>query len=102
MTLQKNKPFRSASYRQYIANLPCCISGYHYAGNDPHHLKGRGFGSSVKCSDLFCIPLRHDLHQELHTIGWQSFEDKWHMNQLEQALYTIEQAFNDGVLKYEP
>jgi len=94
----KTETFRSKKYRKYVAGLPCVVTGYQYGGNDPHHIKGRGYGGSVKCSDLFCIPLKHELHQELHQIGWQSFETKYGIDQMRSALDTIAQAFNDGVL----
>ena len=93
--------FRSQKYRQYVSTLPCCITFRDGIPNDPHHIKGRGYGGSVKCSDLFCIPLCHELHVEFHMIGWETFEAKYNINQLEIALDTIVQAFNDGVLKYE-
>jgi len=89
--------YRSKRYRVYVSKLPCSISGVNGARNDPHHIKGRGFGGSCKCSDLFCIPLTHELHQEFHQIGWESFEQKYNFSQLEAALDTIEQAFADGV-----
>ncbi len=79
--------------------MPCVVSGFQGEGVDPHHIKGRGFGGSTKCTDLFCMPLKHELHQELHNIGWQSWENKCNFNQLEGVLATLEQAFEDGVIK---
>lgn len=70
-------------------------------GNDPHHIKGRGYGGSVKCSDLYCIPLRHDKHMELHNIGWQAFEQKYNIDQRDCVMAVLQQAYNDGVLKIE-
>jgi len=97
----KKQVFRSPTYRRYVASLPCCVTGYQGEGVDPHHIKGHGFGGTVKCSDLFCIPLKHELHVELHDKGWQSFEEKYNVSQYVQALYTIEQAEEDGVLSFE-
>lgn len=92
----KIQKYRSKKYRLYVSSLPCCLTGKINESNDPHHIKGRGFGGSSKCSDLFCIPLAHDLHQELHQIGWKSFERKHNFCQLVKVLETIEQAFADG------
>lgn len=93
-----SQQFRSKKYREYISGLPCCITGREGIPNDPHHIKGRGYGSTIKCSDLFCIPLTHDLHHEFHQIGWKSFEDKYNICQITIALKIINQAFVDGVL----
>jgi len=92
----KHKIFRSNAYRLYVASLPCAVTGYQGEGVDPHHIKGRGYGGTVKCSDLFCIPLRHDLHQELHQIGWQSWDKKHNFNQLMGVLTTFERAVSEG------
>ena len=81
-----------------MSSLPCCVSGRVGIPNDPHHIKGRGYGGSVKCADIFCIPLTHELHQEFHLIGWHSFETKYNINQIEIALDTIEQALDEGIL----
>jgi len=77
--------------------LPCCVSHRSGIANDPPHIKGEGFGGSTKCSDLFCIPLTHELHQEFHQTGWKSFEAKHNMSQVQAVLKTIDQAFSDGV-----
>jgi len=94
----KTPTFRSKTYREYISRLPCCVTGNDGERNDPHHIKGRGYGSSKKCSDLFCIPIDHELHQELHQIGWKSFEKKYNVCQVSVVLKTIEGAFAEGVL----
>lgn len=93
----KKHPYRSKKYRLYVAGLPCHLTDRTGDGNDPHHIKGRGFGGSTKCSDLFCIPLSHALHCELHQIGWKSFECKHNFSQLTAVLATLERAFEDGV-----
>lgn len=90
--------FRSKKYREWVSNQPCCVT-LRSGPNDPHHIKGNGMGGSVKCSDLFCIPLSHELHVEFHQIGWESFEEKYTCNQLKAVLETIEQAFAEGILR---
>ncbi len=96
----KQKVYRSTGYRLYVANLPCCVSDSTAQLNDPHHIKGRGYGGSVKCSDMFIIPLCHELHSEFHQIGWESFEKKYNMNQIEHVMATLEQAYFDGILRF--
>lgn len=92
-----------SDYSDYVRGLPCCVSSYQGDRVDPHHIKGRawltGGSASKKGSDLTCIPLRHDLHNEFHQIGWQSFEEKHNINQLECMVRTILQAEKDGVLE---
>ena len=94
----KTSHFRSKKYREYVSHLPCCVTGKNGDRSDPHHIKGRGYGGSMKCSDLFCIPLDHELHQEFHQIGWRSFEQKYNICQLSIVLKTIQRAFADGIL----
>lgn len=93
----------SRKYLEYVRTLPCCVTGYAGEGVQAHHIKGYRWltGSSMakKSSDLTCIPLRHDLHNELHNIGWRSFEEKHNMTQLEAMVETILQAEKDGILK---
>jgi len=90
-------------FKDYVRSLPCCVSGYIGEEVDPHHIKGyswlTGSAWALKGSDLTCIPLRHDLHNELHNIGWASFEEKHNMNQLEVMIATILQAEKDGVVR---
>ena len=88
---------RSKKYRKWVSGLPCAVTGYQ-GEVAPHHPKGRGFGGTVKCSDLFCIPLKHDIHMELHQIGWKSWEEKYRIHQLVIALKTIDRALEEGVL----
>ena len=87
-------------YRDYIRTLPCCLSGYQGDEIDPHHIKGyawlTGGAMAKKGSDIACIPLRHSYHQELHDIGWKSFEDKYNFSQLDWMIRTIFRAEKDG------
>lgn len=89
-------------YMDYVRTLPCCVSGYIGEETDPHHIKGyswlTGSGGAMKGRFLTCIPLRHSLHNELHSGGWQSFEEKYNMSQLAETLKTMFQAHLDGVI----
>ena len=91
----------SKAYRYYVRELSCCVTG-DIGFNDPHHITGynwlTGKGMGKKGSDLTCISLRHDLHQELHQIGWKSWEQKHNVSQLELMIKTILKAERDGVI----
>lgn len=95
---------KQSKYRDYVRSLPCCVSGYIGEKVDPHHIKGyswlTGSGGALKGSDLTCIPLRHDLHVELHQIGRKSFEKLHNMSQKDEMIKTILRAGKDGVLKF--
>jgi len=90
-------------YREYVASLPCCVSGYQGDEGVPHHITGSnwltGKCTSKKGSDLTCIPLRSSLHNELHENGCKSFEKKYNISQVEMVIKTILQAEWDGMLK---
>jgi len=94
-----------SKYTDWVITLPCCVSGHiadDYMGIDPHHIKGcswlTGSGWALKGSDLTAIPLRHDLHNELHNIGWQSFENKYNLSQKNEMIKTILRAEKEGVI----
>ena len=95
----------SKEYRDWIREQPCCVTGYHDI-QDPHHIKGYSYlfrnckpGNKSKISDLACIPLKHELHNELHNNGWKSFEEKYNMNQLEEVIKHIIKAEKLGIIK---
>jgi hypothetical protein len=89
-------------YRDYVRTLPCCVSGYEGDEISPHHIIGyawlTGKCTSKKGSDLTCIPLRQSLHQELHDNGYETFEKKYNVNQVELIVKTILQAEKDGII----
>ena len=92
-----------ATYRDYVRSLPCCVSGIEGETIDPHHPKGYSWllqnAGALKSSDLICIPLEHDLHQELHDHGWETFELKHNMSQLEAVIKTLLRAERDGIIE---
>lgn len=96
MSLFKIKPVKSQAYLDYVKSLPSCISGR--PSDDAHHIKGRGYGGTSKCSDLFTIPLTREEHTILHNMGWQSWEAEFG-SQLHYCLKTIEQAVRDGMIE---
>lgn len=72
MNLQKQLPWRSKKYTDWVSSLPSCVSGL--PADDPHHIKCPGMGGSVKCSDFFTIPLTRAEHREFHDRGWKAWE----------------------------
>ena len=65
-SLQKNKPFRSKQYRDYISSLPCCVTGD--TPSDCHHITGtKKGGMSTKIGDNYCIPITRSMHTQLHS-----------------------------------
>lgn len=59
-SMLSQKPFRSYPYRAWVKSLPSAVSGQ--LGCDPCHTGPHGFGQ--KASDLTCIPLTREEHQE--------------------------------------
>ena len=55
MNLTKRKPWRSKAYTDWVKTQPSVISGM--PGDDPHHIKGHGYGGTVKAPDWMVIPL---------------------------------------------
>ena len=81
MNLQKDKPYRSKKYMDYVKRLPCLVQNKDCRGEvQPAHLGARRTGS-----DLSCIPLCHWHHNgELHQHGPKWFEDN-HTIDLQRA-----------------
>jgi hypothetical protein len=70
----KKEPPRSQDYLKFIRSLPCCVSGVK-VDVTAHHVFSHG--RSVKCSDYATVPLNMLMHTELHSIGKESFEQKY-------------------------
>ena len=91
-----------SDFTDFVRTLPCTVTGYVGEEVDPHHIKGYAYlthaGWGTKGSDILCIPLRHSYHNELHQIGWKSFEKKYNINQLEEAVGVILIAEKAGVI----
>ena len=84
-------------YMDYVRSQVSCVSGR--PADDPHHIKGRGYGGSSKPSALLTIPLTRDEHQDFHSSGWISWEEKHNVDQRDLALRMIDQAAIAGVIK---
>jgi len=75
-------------FKAYVRDLPCLVCG---ANSDPHHVRTRGAGGKDNAN---LVPLCREHHQELHTIGVLTFEDKYKLGCLRMR---AEQLFD----KYE-
>ena len=104
MSFQKKKTWRNKKYLEWVKTLPSVLSSQ-YTGqsisknrmNDPHHVKGKGYGGSVKAPDYMTMPLTRSEHSQFH----YSIMKDWELengNQLRLALNTICHALDAGVL----
>lgn len=88
-------------YRRFVATLPCCVTGK-IGSTAPHHVVGYAWLTNkawaLKGTDLTCIPLDDELHQELHKHGHATFELKYNVSQLEIMITTLLFAEKMGVL----
>ena len=82
---EKPKRYENKAYIEYIKQRPCCVTSMMIVNqdsgeieSDPHHTETGGMGT--KGSDLSCVPLLHELHQECHTIGRETFQKKYNID----------------------
>ena len=76
--MQFPKPYtiRDKNYLKYIREQPCVVTRRN--GVVAHHLESGMVGS--KGDDWITVPLTPEMHQELHQVGWLSFEAKHNVN----------------------
>jgi len=83
-SFQKIKTPRSPKYLAWIRTQPCCATDCppsDYCQIVAHHVRsGNGGGIGMKVSDYRTIPLRADIHNELH--GYCS-EKQWYADFLD-------------------
>lgn len=89
----KPKRYENKEYREYIKQQPCCVTGMMIVNqdtgkteSDPHHTISKGAGGG----DLSCVPLLHELHQECHSTGQETFQKKYEVNFKEVRLKLLE------------
>ena len=97
MDLTKHKAWRCQEYLDWVKTLPSCISGK--PSDDAHHIKGHGFGGTVKAPDWATIPLTREEHTYWHSVGWKYFEERHGFSQLEYVALTLGRAIDEGVIK---
>lgn len=89
MNLQKDLPYRSEDYKDFIRARPCQVENKDCRGDvQAAHLEARRTNT-----DLCCIPLCHWHHNgELHQHGPKWFEKK-HTIDLQRANHLINRAY---------
>ena len=95
-----SKIYRNKKIGEYIRSgaVACCITGSNYAVVN-HHLIGNGYsGMGTKAPDFLQMALTHELHQELHTHGHKSFEEKYGRTQKSMTAETMTKLHADGVV----
>lgn len=68
--------FRYPDLLAFTSAEPCIVTGE--LGVDCHHVVYKSRGRLA--SDLFVVPLKHELHMELHKIGEEAFQAKYNVN----------------------
>ena len=67
----KTKPYQSKQYREFVRTLACVVESPNCKGQIiPHHVTSVGAGGS----DLTCIPLCAEHHNEIHSQGKSTFQ----------------------------
>lgn len=77
MMFPKPQAMRDPEYLLHLRTEPCIVSGHRateWLAVDPSHVGSRGRG--IKSDDSLALPIRHDLHVELHQHGEVSFYRK--------------------------
>lgn len=73
IVLEKIKTPRSQKYMAWVRTKPCVITGDEH-NIVAHHVRlGNGGGTGLKPSDFRTVPLRADVHVELHNVGEGKF-----------------------------
>lgn len=82
---------RSDNYLNFMRDCPCPITGT--LGSDPHHTETGG--TADKGSDLSCVPLDREIHDELEDKGRKHFEQKYGEN-IDRMRYAYIHRFVTG------
>ncbi len=72
----KKKTPRSEEYRAWIRTHKCLVHGCQGKSEAAHMATG---GTSIKCSDYYCLPLCHDHHGEEHG-GRETFAERHNLD----------------------
>lgn len=82
--LSKPPELLSRRYLDWIRSRPCVATGF-ICGVDAHHVLKKSQGKN----DFAAIPLRHDVHIEGHTSGWESVEEKYSFDVKDALIATL-------------
>ncbi len=107
----KQKPIRSLKHRRFVASQVCMLSNLEGEDMHPHHLLRVNpiKGGALKSCDMWCVPLKAVLHDELHRNGDEIgyFESHgWEYENVKQhALYwaklSPDKKIRQAALEYE-
>lgn len=82
----KPKTYRSEKYLAFVRTQPCCVCKNPY-GSQPHHTEKSG--TSMKGTDLSCIPLCERHHIEIHQTGEETFEQQYNTDIIIKNVETL-------------
>jgi hypothetical protein len=101
MSRLKTEKFKDKSYGKWIhSNLVCCITGQPLP--DPHHIVLEcDSGMALKQPDQLQMALSHELHTQIHNMGWKAFEEAYGRTQKSMVAETIIAAHALGRLNIE-
>ena len=66
MMFPKYKNWRSKKYKEWVARHPSFLSGRTDRNVPHHHRKGSDGGTGLRPSDVWCVPVTYDEHNEVH------------------------------------
>jgi hypothetical protein len=76
---QRSPRVKDNKHREWIASLPCCVTGVQGQTQCAHLRAGTNAGMGMKSHDYFCVPLSWQEHDKQHKfpggeIGyWEQF-----------------------------
>jgi len=77
--------------------MVCCVTGNPYP--DPHHIVLEcDSGMALKQPDHFQMALSHELHVQIHQVGWKEFESIHGVTQKQMVAETLLAAHSMGRL----
>ena len=89
---------RDIPYVRFVRDQPCCVSGAQSCLVGHHVRMFGGGGTGQKPSDYLVVPLRADLHGELHSLGEAAFWLKVGVDPIAVIERQLEQCIQPGTL----
>jgi hypothetical protein len=89
-SIPKKKTSRDKKYLAWIRQQPCLVSGSEYdIVAHPVRLPGEG-GIGMKVSDYYTVPLRAEIHVQLHLTGEMEFWSLQYIKPTEELVRLLE------------
>jgi hypothetical protein len=71
---QRAPPVRDAAHLRFIRSQPCIVAAQCAGPVQAHHVRtGTNGGTSLKPSDIWCVPVCNKHHREIHDNGQATF-----------------------------